>query len=318
MPGASQLTIELMDHDNFGKDELIGKTKIDIEKRYFSKSWRSFKEKPIEIRDLYVPTSNLSQGSVVMWLEIHPKGKILPNPWPIVPKLPADFELRVVVWEASDVPRVDTFEDSVDIYVTGKVDGGPSLKTDTHFRSMTGKGSFNWRMVFPIKLSNPAKNARISFQIWDKDIVSKDDYISEVTFDFEKFATQAFEQERSIVIRNPEEKFWLDCTKSVQKDGVDVEEVRGKVLVSMTLIPIAEAEIQPVGQGRSNPNQNPFLAPPIGRFQFSLNPIKLIEQIIGPVARGKFYKGCALICCIVICAAITPMVIANGISNIIF
>jgi len=61
-----------------------------------------------------------------------------------------DFEIRVVVWNARDVPKVDTAEDAVDIYVTGKI-GETLLKTDTHFRSLDGNGSFNWRLVFPVK-----------------------------------------------------------------------------------------------------------------------------------------------------------------------
>jgi len=88
-----------------------------------------------------------------------------------------NFELRVVVWDCEKVPRVDTLEDAIDIFITGKLDDGTTLKTDTHFRSTNGRGSFNWRMVFPVKL--PLKSNRITFQIWDKDIFSRNDYVSE-------------------------------------------------------------------------------------------------------------------------------------------
>ena len=53
-------------------------------------------------------------------------------------------------------------------------------------------------MVFPIKL--PQKSHRITFQIWDKDVVSVDDFISEATLDFTMEALQAFETEKSVKV----------------------------------------------------------------------------------------------------------------------
>lgn len=50
---------------------MIGETVIDIEDRYFSALWLSQKDKPIEFRSLYHPSSSVEQGKVKMWLEIH-------------------------------------------------------------------------------------------------------------------------------------------------------------------------------------------------------------------------------------------------------
>ena len=72
------------------------------------------------------------------------------------------------------------------------------MKTDTHFSSTDSKGSFNWRMIFPIKL--PQKSHRITFQIWDKDILKPDDYISEATLDFNLEALQAFDTELPVKV----------------------------------------------------------------------------------------------------------------------
>ena len=45
----------------------------------------------------------------------------------------------------------------------------------------TGKGNFNWRMKFPIKL--PTKHyPRFRLQIWDLDFFSPDDSICEAYF----------------------------------------------------------------------------------------------------------------------------------------
>ena len=72
----------------------------------------------------------------------------------------------------------------------------------------------------------------------------------------------------------------------------------------------------PVGIGHEEPNSNPFLPPPVGRFQFSWNPFVLGSELCGPKLCGIFF------CCLV-CAAFTLLMIfcqpfLNIIINIIF
>ena len=42
-------------------DELIGETLLDVEDRFFSMEWQNLDEKPIEYRQIYHPSSSLSQ-----------------------------------------------------------------------------------------------------------------------------------------------------------------------------------------------------------------------------------------------------------------
>ena len=53
-------------------------------------------------------------------------------------------------------------------------------------------------MVFPILL--PTMNPSITFQIWDKDVIGSDDYISAVTMDFASQARDSFENDVSVKI----------------------------------------------------------------------------------------------------------------------
>lgn len=41
LPGTSQLVIEVMDRDSIGSDDLIGKTVIDLEDRWFDGRWQN-------------------------------------------------------------------------------------------------------------------------------------------------------------------------------------------------------------------------------------------------------------------------------------
>ena len=68
-----------MDYDDIFGDELIGETIVDLEDRFFSPDWQRISQKPIECRELYHPSSTISQGSVKMWVEIIPASSGLKN-----------------------------------------------------------------------------------------------------------------------------------------------------------------------------------------------------------------------------------------------
>lgn len=71
-PGTAPLVISVMDFDDIFGDDLIGKTVIDLEDRFFSPEWQSIKHKPIEYRSLYHPATSISQGTIKLWVEINP------------------------------------------------------------------------------------------------------------------------------------------------------------------------------------------------------------------------------------------------------
>lgn len=117
-----------------------------------------------------------------MFLEIIPSSEtaMVKEIWEVAPKPEVEYELRAVVWHCDDCPTMDV-EDCSDLFVTAKV-GEESQQTDVHYRSQDGNGSFNYRMIFPVTL--PMKDPSITFAIWDKDILSPSDFISEGSLSF--------------------------------------------------------------------------------------------------------------------------------------
>mmetsp|Transcript_21809 Transcript_21809/g.16160 ORF Transcript_21809/g.16160 Transcript_21809/m.16160 type:complete len:131 (+) Transcript_21809:1660-2052(+) len=59
-PGCPPLVIDVMDYDLIFGDEAIGQTSVDLEDRFFSVEWQSIKNKPVEYRQLYHPSSSVS------------------------------------------------------------------------------------------------------------------------------------------------------------------------------------------------------------------------------------------------------------------
>ena len=135
-PGCPPLVIDVMDYDDIFGDDSIGKTSIDLEDRFITAQWQSFKNKPIEYRQLYHPSSSVSQGVVKMWVEIHPT--TIPinevNIWDIKPKPAEDFEVRVCVFDTLNIKMMDA-EGTSDVYCRGYFDSKEQVKeTDTHYR----------------------------------------------------------------------------------------------------------------------------------------------------------------------------------------
>ena len=52
--------IEAYDYDMLFGDDLIGRTEIDLDDRYYSSEWRAIHNKPIEFRELYHESTQIS------------------------------------------------------------------------------------------------------------------------------------------------------------------------------------------------------------------------------------------------------------------
>ena len=308
LPGSSKLRIQAMDYDTLFSDDLIGETSIDIEDRYFDNRWQSLVNKPIEVRQLYHPDYDKSQGEVMLWIDMFSQNEEYKmEKWNIEPEPKNKMEMRLIIYETEGMENLD-IEDISDIYVMAFIDEKNKGQTDIHYRCSTGKASFNWRMIIPIDI--PRDKYNLTIQVFDNDIFSKDDYICGGTINIYQILNDANildiplqlnedyysclpkEQQRmsNVIFAEKEEeedsyKFWVQLEKQGKKGG--------RVLCSLEIVPQWYAELHPVGKGRDEPNMNPYLPPPIGRIKFTWNPFKILNQLTGP----KFRKKCYCIVC---------------------
>ena len=323
LPGVSDLKIQFWDYDDVFSDDKIGQTVIDLEDRFFSQKWQSLKEKPIETRPLFIKTTKVPQGGVRMWLEMVPiSERSALKVRDITQRPPAEYEARLIIWGTEGVANYDD-EGTSDIYIRAWVNDCKPKETDTHFRCMTGRGSFNYRMKFPLTLTEKMSN-KVTLQIWDRDILSKNDFIADATLTFDATAKQAWESGGRIsrkgdsgntFSRGESDKFWIDCMRR-RADGKMVH--GGRVQVSLELVPAQQAQACPVGEGRSEPNLDPFLPPPVGRFSWTWNPCKLIQQTVGPEYQCKAVLFCCLALCLMMCVFMFPVILSNAITTAAF
>lgn len=160
-PGCPLLKVQFWDYDVLFGDDLIGETVVDLEDRYFSSDFRSFVHKPIEHRKLCHPSTEMSQGTVVMWAEINDQNaspESVPK-YDISKKPSEDFEVRVVIWDTEELKIMDA-EGTTDGFVRCFFNPDNTKDTDTHFRNQDGKCSWNYRMLF--KFTQPSDNYKLT------------------------------------------------------------------------------------------------------------------------------------------------------------
>ena len=276
----------------------------------------------IEERKLINPIQGeVPQGYLEMFVDIFPKADgPLPQELDTAVRQPEDMVLRIIIWNTKDVQLLDNpiYQDdpSSDIYVKAFLRGqNKSKSTDVHYRSMNGEGMFNWRLVFPFKylpieqeivinekehfwkLDGTEKRVEpeLVLQIWDNDQFLPDDFIGNLEFKLNSF----YKPSRHAMTANlnditPRVDFsnadnlfkrkrlrgWWPVVKV--PDGI-TPQITGKIEMEVEILTAEEATDKPAGEGRDEPNANPFLVKPdrpVTSFAWFTSPFKSFKYII--------------------------------------
>ncbi|XP_068079665.2 fer-1-like protein 6 isoform X1 [Danio rerio] len=266
----------------------------------------------IETRALYLKDKpGIDQGHLQMWVDIFPLD--MPHPGPpvdISPRKPKGYELRIIIWNTEDVILEDTNfitgQQSSDIYVKGWLKGleDDGQETDVHYNSLTGEGNFNWRFVFPFSYL-PAEKvvvvqkresiysldkteqkmpAVLVMQVWDFERLSSDDFLGSVELDLHGFPRGAKSAkackmemlteltENISIFQQKRSKGWWPFIKA--------GELTGKVEAEFHLVTAEEAEKNPVGRARKEPEPLEKPNRPDTSFSWFMNPFKCFFHLI--------------------------------------
>ncbi|CAF3351971.1 unnamed protein product [Rotaria sp. Silwood1] len=276
----------------------------------------------IECRSLFDPkVPDVEQGKLEMWLDIFPMSRPPSSaPVDITPLKPMAYQLRVTIWNTSDVELNDenfvTGEKTSDIYVKawvlGEKDDGQ--QTDIHYRSLTGEGNFNWRFIFDFnyidieekivhekkesvfQIGNTLKKLppRIVIRVYDADLFSADDFLGECILNLTHLpigSKMSKKCKSDILLDSKHRALNLFVNKRIAGwwpmiAPLKVGEVRdtallgGKVEAEFSLLTAEEAEKNPVGKGREGPQPLDEPNRPKTSFLWFTSPWKTFRYVI--------------------------------------
>nr|XP_019952111.1 PREDICTED: fer-1-like protein 4 [Paralichthys olivaceus] len=313
----------------------------------------------VEVRSLMNPDKpGLPQGYLHMWVDMFPTDVPAPPPVDIKPRLPEQYELRVIIWNTDDVFLDDvnpfTGDPSSDIYVKGWIKGmeGEKQETDVHFNSLTGEGNFNWRFVFrfdylptekevvykkkesffSLEESEFRQPAVLTLQVWDYDRIAANDFLGSIELRLGDMVRAAKSSSlcsidmakdraspRFSIFRAKKMKGWWPLTRLKTAEDFEREEkekeeakkkgkkkkkskdkrknlkkehlqytdssgntflLMGKVEAELQLVTLEQAEANPVGRARKEPEPLDKPNRPTTSFNWFVNPMKTFIFLI--------------------------------------
>jgi len=196
------------------------------------------------------------------------------------------------------------------------------------------------------KIHWPCQKTKFTVQAYDRDFFKSNDIIGSAEIDLKQFLEDADltkrplkldktyydkfmhkEGEKEIEFRIDDDKksceksmfqdsFWLPM---LAKDKDGKIENNGEVNIRIDISTQEFFEKNKIGSARDDPNNEPYLPPPVGRLHFSLNPFEMYKQLIGPAMRRKIAIWCAIFWGTLACCAIlyylVPIIIGGLLTD---
>lgn len=172
-------------------------------------------------------------------------------------------------------------------------------------------------MKWPVMLPHK-KPPRLNLAIFDKDIFAPNDSICEVYLSLQRLFRQAYKTQKRVtmMIRElgmvAETKIWIDNLQHSNFPGENC----GSICVSIEILPLADAQQNPAGFGRSAPNMNPVLEDPEGRIHFSIfHPLSALRGLMGDQMYYKLIPGFVITAIGGFFVMLGPMIVSQVIAD---
>ncbi|XP_053992094.1 uncharacterized protein LOC128883599 isoform X2 [Hylaeus volcanicus] len=239
-----------------GRDLSIGSTFIDIENRWFHRTYHELLKSgalPVEVRTLKLSNEIQSQGSIRVLVEIITYETLLTKaPITMAKVTPAEYEIRVVIWNVRGAPLEDNGLVSLFVRCVYESEDNSRITqdTDTHYNSRDGCATFNWRFVWNSRI--PTNNNYITIQLCSSFLFPRPCNVLGISrIDLAYYFLMIRKKYTALY---EIKKKWYPCYHPAHEG-----QAQGYVLLEISILPKKEAEFAPVGKGRNNPNRNPYL-----------------------------------------------------------
>jgi len=182
-------------------------------------------------------------------------------------------------------------EGTSDVYIKAFISDTDKQESDTHYRCTTGTPSFNYRLLFDVTTPT-TKPYMLTMQAWDRDLLKSNDLICQWQLEITPMIRDSkltsgpihlqkdyYEQSlRSRLVKEgdpdlikfPRKVSEGDLTSTIVLTAFSPEDPEKKkpikLYCDLRVVPGEYAKTNTVGAARSEPNIEPKLPAPIGRF----------------------------------------------------
>ncbi len=256
-PKNHMLEVGVWNRNDVSADDLIGTISLDVEELVMTNAMHGKNRFYV----LQNTTSAMAQGKVRMRVDLFTEEDARRiRAEDLVSQDPVSYELRMVLWSSKDVrmPEEKDRDKDVDqtMSVTVNFDGAAGediiKNTDTAWYAEGGAADWHHRMVWSVNL--PALHPRVKLTMWDDKMIDDREAIGEVIYNLGPMFEMAL-RDKKPMIHKPQQ--WIAFTHP-NYPGQSM----GEVCVEFWLYTKVEAEKEPVGEERDEPNRNPYLSKP--------------------------------------------------------
>eukprot|EP00397_Hematodinium_sp_SG-2012_P003541 GEMP01003549.1.p1 GENE.GEMP01003549.1~~GEMP01003549.1.p1 ORF type:complete len:1189 (+),score=306.65 GEMP01003549.1:502-4068(+) len=303
-PQDSSLLLEVVEKPNdfgafigFETETVIGSTTINLEQRWLHKWFRKMMNEPkkddqvpIEMRALHASGVHVSRGYISLWVEILKPEEKHNREVDILPFADSRyFVVRLAIHKVVKIAFIDgdpnaatSFDCQIQATMTGNDKVAVTKSTDVH-RGVDKKdptATYNWRLVF--RVAWPLIDPTLQIVLWDRQTIGGviplgREPVAECALDLEVDFLEAAKRTDAVILA-------LDYLKMSRPRESD--KTRALLVCELTILPEELTDSNAAGEGRDEPNKDPFLDPldehlQRGRPDMVVNFLEAVKNIGG-------------------------------------